>query len=683
MLQYRAGCKPDDQLINQFRTSYGSLLYSHCQSKGKTAPFAIDKRDSGLPDGLDSVVMGMNNVHSNEVLMETSINPKAIYPQGATTPGSGAVFHNQAGDLLSSTFSWFTPTPTLSDELNPQASFDEYTGFVPFEQAQNGFHPVAPFEPSVTARVMAPNIPTYDQMMDGFQQQPTYGYNELQVESSLDLEIPQASVNAMTPNMSNESFRYNVNLCAPIAIFPHSDGSPVTYLNKGNSYVINIADSRPSDMNSGALEYRTHIRVTFEAEEQRSNPTIAWQLWKALRGQNGVSLGVEFDDVSQNATDNETAPRVRIEKVYTDGFSVIWTGDPTDQIASCNIPVRFNFLSTDFTRSKGVKGVPVRLCAKTEVLSESDEFEMCYGIIKLFRDHGAERKMSNDEASAKKRIEKLKKQIAEEKGKMSTRKQSWNRLSEDQKISKISLPKRRRSDWQNNSMLHQKLHDELFRLKDSLSAERQMSKLGLRGVVQDDPSIHPLILPTESSLPKGDDITRRALENMQSESFSPMDSGSKALDGSPGGRSATLSEDSLEAPSTFSMNSQSSRSTPASSVSNNWETTVNSLPRYVACFYVQFIKGGEPIHSYHHALYLSIRSEAELKGKLSEKIQIRPDQIQLIWANQKGVKVMVDDDMVGQIPEAQVITADISALSSSSLATSSVVPSPLEISLAF
>src|SRR5207247_1252986 len=97
--------------------------------------------------------------------------------------------------------------------------------------------------------------------------------------------------------------------------------------------------------------------------------------------------------------------------------SVIWTPG-SHGAAECNIAVRFNFLSTDFSHSKGVKGIPVRLCAKTStVVGQKPETEavqeICYGKVKLFRDHGAERKLSNDVMHVKKTIDKLKQQIAQ------------------------------------------------------------------------------------------------------------------------------------------------------------------------------------------------------------------------------------------------------------------------------
>jgi len=73
-------------------------------------------------------------------------------------------------------------------------------------------------------------------------------------------------------------------------------------------------------------------------------------------------------------------------------------------------------LHYNLTIQFSVKGIPLRLCAKTELLSlqssgDPHESEVCYCKVKLFRDHGAERKLSNDLQHVRKSIEKLEQQI--------------------------------------------------------------------------------------------------------------------------------------------------------------------------------------------------------------------------------------------------------------------------------
>lgn len=114
--------------------------------------------------------------------------------------------------------------------------------------------------------------------------------------------------------------------------------------------------------------------------------------------------------------------QIRLQKASMNGFCVSWAADPDTKVYGCTVPLRFHSLSTDFSLLKGVKGVSVRRCAKT-VISSSEgkegvtnyDSEISYCVVKLFRDHGAERKVSSDEVHVKKKIERLHKQITERK----------------------------------------------------------------------------------------------------------------------------------------------------------------------------------------------------------------------------------------------------------------------------
>src|SRR5277367_2725359 len=201
---------------------------------------------------------------------------------------------------------------------------------------------------------------------------------------------------------------------------------PITYLNKGQAYTMSVFDTMPLVPTASPIKYRTYIRVSFEDEQQRAKPSECWQLWKEGRGTNeahqrgGKLLAVDYVDPNQGG-DNETR-RLQIKRESTsfDGFCVTWIPNPLTGSSDCSIVVCFNFLSTDFSHSKGIKGILVRLCAKTEMIippstesSFAGEPEICFSKIKLFRDHGAERKLSNDVAYVKKTIEKLKQQISQ------------------------------------------------------------------------------------------------------------------------------------------------------------------------------------------------------------------------------------------------------------------------------
>ncbi|KAM5354931.1 hypothetical protein ACJ41O_001577 [Fusarium nematophilum] len=226
---------------------------------------------------------------------------------------------------------------------------------------------------------------------------------------------------------SAEKLRFHCTLNAPTAMIKHTDEIPVTYLNKGKAYSLSVTDTDATMPVSPGTKYRTFFRISFEDDQQRQRPGVCWGLWQKDRGANeapqrgGKLQAIEYVHAGQPADWDDGGKRthVKLESSSFDGFSVIWTPDINGPPA-VNIAVRFNVLSTDFSHSKGVKGMPVRLCAKTNPIpydtsnpGADSNPEICFCKVKLFRDHGAERKLSNDFAHVKKSIEKLEQQIAQ------------------------------------------------------------------------------------------------------------------------------------------------------------------------------------------------------------------------------------------------------------------------------
>jgi hypothetical protein len=105
----------------------------------------------------------------------------------------------------------------------------------------------------------------------------------------------------------------------------------------------------------------------------------------------------------------------------------------------------------------------------------------------------------------------------------------------------------------------------------------------------------------------------------------------------------------------------------------------------VACFYVQFNQVGSVSPNSHCALYLVERTFLDLKEKLSEKVQTDPALVdRIIWENIKGLKILVDDDVVQHIPEDQIMTAEFCEVPGAETAPfSGVKPSAVEIKLKF
>jgi CP2 transcription factor len=309
----------------------------------------------------------------------------------------------------------------------------------------------------------------------------------------------------------------------------HSDEIPISYLNKGQAYSLSVIDTLPSVPSISPVRYRTFVRVSFEDEEQRSKPGSCWQLWKEGRGtteahqRDGKLLAVEYVDTNQGGDEESRKPQIELENNSFDSFCVTWCPNPLNGRAECSISVRFNFLSTDFSHSKGVKGIPVRLCAKTEkILPEfsgnpsENQPEVCYAKVKLFRDHGAERKLANDVAHVKKTIEKLKQQIAQAESGMPTfgkRKRSGSMAKPAVKgPGKVVKHKRTWSmdsegEGPTQSTPEEDLVMKLTTMQDMFSSTRPVSVLYLRGDKEDDPDLFPVHLPRDQQESAG--LTRQ------------------------------------------------------------------------------------------------------------------------------------------------------------------------------
>jgi hypothetical protein len=294
----------------------------------------------------------------------------------------------------------------------------------------------------------------------------------------------------------------------------HANKSPVTYLNKGQTYCLTVADSTPPTKKAGLLKYRTFVRVAFEGEDQRSNPAASWQLWKESRGSKEAHerkdkmLAVEYINPSQEDVRSQGHRQAQLEESFVDGFCVTWTADSTANVYEAAISLKFNFLSTDFSRSKGVRGVPVRLCAKTKMLPSHDESEimeddseLCYCMVKLFRDHGAERKSMNDKTHVRKKIEKLSKQTTATEADGDFDRLNCNNSLMNGVQFDIRPQKKRKLSTSSRKCLtsKQELHAELANMTEILSSAHPVSVLGLRGIVNDDPDLYPIRLSHDSS----------------------------------------------------------------------------------------------------------------------------------------------------------------------------------------
>lgn len=292
-------------------------------------------------------------------------------------------------------------------------------------------------------------------------------------------------------------FRFLTILRTSTAMVSHPMEVPVSYLNKGHVYHLTVVDSRPPTATSEITKYRTSIRVSFEWEEQKSDPAAYWQLWKTARGvkdsQKSDNKVRALEYVGQDKSNTS------IEHAGLDGFSITWIVGPKEKVHGCSIPIRFNFLSTDFTISKGVRGAPVRLCATTKQLGEfaAQEPEICFCKVKLFRDRGAERKLSNDVRIVRKKIEKLKRQMSEPAPPEPARRRKRGSMTHSK--ARLSYSKEnlhgdgmlvRSGDQSRQTNYQNRLQKMMNRLQSSIYTRRRYSVLSLCAGIQDDHEVY-------------------------------------------------------------------------------------------------------------------------------------------------------------------------------------------------
>ena len=497
---------------------------------------------------------------------------------------------------------------------------------------------------------------------------------------------------------SAERFRFAAALNAPTAMVKHADEIPITYLNKGQAYSLSVVDTAAAGPIVPGTRYRTYVRVSFEDDQQRQKPGACWSLWKEGRGTNeahyrgGRLQAVEFVEAGQSIEGDDKRTRIELETCSFDGFSVVWTPG-LNGAAECNIAIRFNFLSTDFSHSKGVKGIPVRLCAKTSPMSGSmpqaaTASETCYCKVKLFRDHGAERKLSNDVAHVKKAIDKLKQQIAQVESGMNdlgNRKRgatgvNGHRPGKVQKHKRTWSVSSASSGGGGRSSAEDDMHVRLQSLQAMFTSTRPVSVLYLRGEDLDDPDAHPVSMPGEEV-----DKSRVDRDNPAWQVRSRQSSTADSSMVSPSLSSLSLHSQVSIAGQTRGDNTSrpgvSDRPTKIDKLDeagnlSGWIEALGVDPSYkpppepsvrpVACFYV-IRKDGTAMRNCHKAVYLFKRSAREFTNRVALKWHLDPSKVtRTIHVLPHGLEVEMDEDVIQALPEGQDMVLQIRELSPTS-----------------
>ncbi|RCH94136.1 grainyhead-like [Rhizopus azygosporus] len=216
--------------------------------------------------------------------------------------------------------------------------------------------------------------------------------------------------------LSKSPFQFHAVLHSPTAMMKKEDQKPITYLNRGQSYLLELS---ASNQQRGTLT--STISIAFHESSHRRVAASYWRFWMSQQMNPESARAIGLDENQTTGIYNITYPS--FDKVTFD-----WHGR-----FGAKVYIRFHCLSTDFSRIKGVKGIPLRAVVKTvtrydhlpdNASSYSGSFskiqhksndstegryeyiERCYCQIKLFRDKGAERKNKDDSKQINKQMEK-------------------------------------------------------------------------------------------------------------------------------------------------------------------------------------------------------------------------------------------------------------------------------------
>lgn len=194
------------------------------------------------------------------------------------------------------------------------------------------------------------------------------------------------------PTLFQTRERFSVHMDAPPSVIKQKNDNTITYLNKGQCYVLNL--SNPSMQCCDKV--RSVIYLVFKMTEQSSEGSL-WEYWHTCQS-NPNQRAFDIDrKTSHNIED--------IEDFALNASAFVW-----NPLFGAKAAVRFNCLSTEFSSQKGVKGIPLFILIDTYEIFNSFPLEPChrhYCIIQIFRDKGAERKNLLDSKNIEKKLQKM------------------------------------------------------------------------------------------------------------------------------------------------------------------------------------------------------------------------------------------------------------------------------------
>ncbi|RUP43960.1 CP2 transcription factor-domain-containing protein [Jimgerdemannia flammicorona] len=251
--------------------------------------------------------------------------------------------------------------------------------------------------------------------------------NEQQYTIQPPSSMPSPTNSCPSSGSGHSNLRFEIVLEAPTAAAQRAEESPLTYLNKGMSHA-NHVTSLQNTCSCPRLFYHTGqhyainlkdhdgydgditstVKIAFHDETHRKGAQNFWKFWLSQQQPSKTARAIDIEAhrgfvFAPTDADKSTSTGVKnIDSKSFDKISFQWNGKK-----GAKIYIKFNCLSTDFSRIKGVKGIPLRAYMESRVDGHPESLEKAYCKIKLFRDKGAERKNKDDAKHLEKQLEKM------------------------------------------------------------------------------------------------------------------------------------------------------------------------------------------------------------------------------------------------------------------------------------
>jgi len=74
----------------------------------------------------------------------------------------------------------------------------------------------------------------------------------------------------------------------------HADENPATYLNKGYTYYLSVADTSAMELLVQETINQAFVRISFEDnQQQQQRPGIPWDIWQKGRGNSEAQQNIK------------------------------------------------------------------------------------------------------------------------------------------------------------------------------------------------------------------------------------------------------------------------------------------------------------------------------------------------------------------------------------------------------